>query len=186
VIRPARKLQLINDCCFRDRFIIQEEHGMIENYLTFTIDDSVYAINVSSVLEVLNLTEPTAVPCALPYIEGLIYSRGQGITVINLRKRFALPAHPADKWTKIIVVELNTPSTLDPTHITLYGLVADSVQDVIQLSEEIEIKDAKSSIPKEFVSHVVQYNNSPLFILNFNKLFEESKTVNLEEAVESL
>ena len=54
------------------------------------VDNTSYAINVSSVLEVLNMTKPTAVPCALSYIEGLIYSREQGITVVNLRKRFEL------------------------------------------------------------------------------------------------
>ena len=65
----------------------------MENYLTFMVDNTSYAINVSSVLEVLNMTKPTAVPCALSYIEGLIYSREQGITVVNLRKRFELEDH---------------------------------------------------------------------------------------------
>ena len=76
----------------------------MENYLTFTVKDNSYAINVSSVLEVLNLSTPTSIPCALPYIEGLIYSRDQGITVLNLRKRFKLEPHepesPERRWLK--------------------------------------------------------------------------------------
>lgn len=149
----------------------------MENYLTFTVDDHSYAINVNSVLEVLNMTEPTAVPCALSYIEGLIYSREQGITVVNLRKRFSLEEHAVDKKTKIIVVEVHTtranPDGTETEHIILYGLVADSVQDVIQIYEEERLDDAECSIPKEFVSYILKHDEKPLFILDFKKLFQE-------------
>lgn len=145
----------------------------MENYLTFTVDGHMYAINVNSVLEVLNLSVPTAVPCALPYIEGLIYSRGQGITVVNLRKRFNLEDHPADKRTKIIVVEMRVPAGDDKDAVILYGLVADSVQDVIQTYEEERMDDAECSIPREFIAYTFRWNEAPLFILDFSKLFEE-------------
>lgn len=149
----------------------------MENYLTFTVDNNSYAINVNSVLEVLNLMKPTAIPCALSYIEGLIYSRGQGINVVNLRKRFSLEEHVADKKTKIIVVEVHTvrknPDGSESENVILYGLVADSVQDVIQIYEEKRIENANSSIPKEFISYVLEYDEKPLFILDFKKMFEE-------------
>lgn len=138
------------------------------------VDNTSYAINVNSVLEVLNMTKPTAVPCALSYIEGLIYSREQGITVVNLRKRFSLEEHEADKRTKIIVVEVHTKHEGSENEtVILYGLVADSVQDVIQIYEEELVEDAECSIPKEFISHAIRYDEKPLFILDFKKLFEE-------------
>lgn len=146
----------------------------MENYLTFMVDNTSYAINVNSVLEVLNMTKPTSVPCALSYIEGLIYSREQGITVVNLRKRFSLEEHEADKRTKIIVVEVHTKHEGNENEtVILYGLVADSVQDVIQIYEEERIDDAECSIPKEFISRTLKYDEKPLFILDFKKLFEE-------------
>ncbi len=154
---------------------------MVQNYLTFTVDGNLYAINVSSVLEVLNFKVSTAVPCALPYIEGLIYSREQGITVVNLRKMFNLPEHENDKRTKIIVVEVLVPTEEDVNRIVLYGLVADSVQDVIQIFDEERMCEAECSIPKEFISFILRYDDKPLFVLDFNKLFEEPKTVNLED-----
>ena len=149
----------------------------MENFLTFTVKDHSYAINVSSVLEVLNLSTPTSVPCALPYIEGLIYSRDQGITVVNLRKRFNLEEHKADKRTKIIVVELKVPTEENPDNIVLYGLVADSVQDVIQIYEAEYVENEECSIPKEFISAVIKYDEKPLFILDFEKLFEEYQSL---------
>ena len=120
------------------------------------------------------MTKPTAVPCALSYIEGLIYSREQGITVVNLRKRFSLEEHEADKRKKIIVVEVHTKHEGSENEtVILYGLVADSVQDVIQIYEEELVEDAECSIPKEFISHAIRYDDKPLFILDFKKLFEE-------------
>lgn len=154
---------------------------MILNYLTFTVDDTVFALNVDSVLEVLNFASPTQVPCALPYIEGLIYSREQGITVVNFRKRFGLKNVPIDSRTKVIVVEVNTPSETNQNHITLYGLVADSVQDVVQIFEPDVISKASCNIPKEFVSQILKYNEKPMFVLDSSKLFEEASKINLRK-----
>ncbi|WP_407425012.1 chemotaxis protein CheW [Treponema sp.] len=156
---------------------------MITNYLTFTVDDSTYALDVDSVLEVLNFSNPTAVPCALPYIEGLIYSREQGITIVNFRKRFGLTEHEIDKRTKIIVVEVPSPKEDDENHITLYGLVADSVQDVVQIFEEEPVKDLSSPIPAEFISSVLKYNESAMFVLNPSMLFKEAGELNLGEKI---
>ncbi|MBQ0052686.1 MAG: chemotaxis protein CheW [Treponema sp.] len=154
---------------------------MITNYLTFTVEENTYAIDVSAVLEVLNFTEPTAVPCALPYIEGLIYSREQGITVVNFRKRFDLPVRDIDKRSKVIVVEIDTPIDATSQRVSLYGLVADSVQDVIQIYDEELFEGAKCSIPEEFVSTVLKYNDQPLFIINYKKLFEEAGSLNIQK-----
>jgi len=154
---------------------------MIINYLTFTVEDSTYALNVDSVLEVLNFSNPTAVPCALPYIEGLIYSREQGITIVNFRKRFNLSQHEKDKRTKIIVVEVPDPKEYDEDHITLYGLVADSVQDVVQIFDE-EVSSVDSTpIPKEFISTILNYNEAPMFVLDPKILFKEAGELHLGE-----
>ncbi len=155
---------------------------MISNYLTFTVDETIFALNVDSVLEVLNFSSPTQVPCALPYIEGLIYSREQGITVVNFRKRFGLKSFPIDSRTKVIVVEVNTPMENDQAHITLYGLVADSVQDVVQIFEPEIINKAACNIPKEFVSQILKYNDKPMFVLNSSKLFEEAAKMKVQGA----
>lgn len=153
---------------------------MIINYLTFSVDNVTYAIDVSSVLEVLNFTEPTAVPCALPYIEGLIFSRESGITVVNFRKRFNLEEREIDVKTKVIVVEIITPEENDTERKSLYGLVADSVQDVVQVYDDNETLEEKPPIPEEFVSTVLKFDDKPLFIIDAKKLFEEAGNVNLQ------
>ncbi len=151
---------------------------MITNYLTFIVENVAYAVDVASVLEVLNFTEPTAVPCSLPYIEGLIFSRESGITVLNFRKRFNMPEKEIDGKTKVIVIEMNFTDKENNQKKRLYGLVAGSVQDVIQMYDDAEeIKDAKNAIPGEFILKVLKYQEKPLFIIDENKLFEEAHNV---------
>ncbi len=161
---------------------------MIQNYLTFTLDKLNYAVEISSVIEVLNFTTPTAIPCSDPYIEGLIYSREQGINVVNLRKRFNLPEKPIDKFTKVIVVEVaaTRPGETEP-HITLYGLVADTVHDVIQIDAESISSASKTNIPEEFVTAEFKYEDKTFYILNFYKLFENQikETLSQQETADS-
>lgn len=160
---------------------------MITNYLTFTVEDTAYAVDVAVVLEVLNFTEPTAVPCSLPYIEGLIFSRESGITVLNFRKRFTLPEKEIDGKTKVIVVEMSSQNDgnqkieePENTQKRLYGLVADSVQDVIRMYDDAEeIKDAKCDIPEEFIVKILKYQDKPLFIIDEKKLFEEASSIKI-------
>lgn len=146
---------------------------MIQNYLTFTLEKTHFAVEISSVLEVLNFTTPTSIPCSDPYIEGLIYSREQGINVVNLRKRFDLSARPIDKKTKVIVVEVVNPKIENDKNITLYGLVADSVQDVIQIDAETITSAGPANIPAEFITAEFVNEGQTFFILNFYKLFEK-------------
>ncbi len=153
---------------------------MITNYLTFVVENTAYAIDVVAVLEVLNFTEPTAVPCSLPYIEGLIFSRESGITVLNFRKRFNMSEKEIDSKTKVIVVEMNFTDEENNPKKRLYGIVADSVQDVIQIYDDAEeIKDAKNEIPDEFILKVLKYQDKPLFIIDEKKLFEEARSVKI-------
>ena len=56
---------------------------MTKQYLTFSLNSKIYAINVFQVQEVLTYVEPTKLPCTAAHIEGLINSRNQGITVVN-------------------------------------------------------------------------------------------------------
>lgn len=143
---------------------------MKKSFLTFLLDSNICAVEISSVLEVLNYGNFTAIPGTKDYIEGLIYSRGQGITVINLRKKFGLKNKEIDKNTKIIVISV--VKKVDETEkTTLYGLVADKVLDVQSLEEDEQAKTkCKTSIPKENILKILKTENSNIFILGFEDL----------------
>ncbi len=143
---------------------------MKKSFLTFLLDSNVCAVEISSVLEVLNYGNFTAIPGAKDYIEGLIYSRDQGITVINLRKKFGLKNKEVDKNTKIIVISV-VKKVEETEKTTLYGLVADKVLDVQTLDEDEESKTkCKTSIPKENILKILKTETSNVFILGLGDL----------------
>ena len=105
-------------------------------------------------------------PGAKNYIEGLIYSREQGITVINLRKKFGLKEKEPDKNTKIIVISVKKQEG-ESEKITLYGLVADQVLDVQNLEEDDEVEArCKSSIPRENIKKILKFEDKNIFVLS--------------------
>lgn len=142
---------------------------MKNSFLTFLLDSNICAVDISNVLEVLNYGNFTVIPGAKNYIEGLIYSREQGITVINLRKKFALKDREADKNTKIVVISVKKQEG-ETEKTTLYGLVADRVLDV-QLLEEDEIQEKyKTSIPKQNIKKALKLEDKSVFVLEMEDL----------------
>lgn len=142
---------------------------MKNSFLTFLLDSNICAVEISNVLEVLNYGNFTVIPGAKNYIEGLIYSREQGITVINLRKKFALKDREADKNTKIVVISVKKQEG-ETEKITLYGLVADRVLDV-QFLEEDEIQEKyKTTIPKENIKKSLKLEDKTVFVLEMGDL----------------
>ena len=61
------------------------------SYVTFSLANETYAIDVLQVQEVLKLTEIAPVPGVPDYILGIINLRGDVVTVIDARRRMGLP-----------------------------------------------------------------------------------------------
>jgi purine-binding chemotaxis protein CheW len=97
-------------------------------YITFKLGEELFAINVTQVREVLDLSLVTKVPTAPDYMRGVVNVRGSAIPVVDLRLKFGLAKSTDTVQTRIVVLELN----LDGEMVTLGGL-ADSVHEVIEL-----------------------------------------------------
>ncbi len=151
---------------------------MSSQFLTFKLEGSQYAVEVYKVQEVLEYTHITKVPCAASYMEGLINSRGQGISVVNLRKKFGMSEAPVTKETRIIVLEVKGK---DDTVVT-FGAIADSVQEVIDLDEK-EIEPSPkfgNSIAAQFIRGIGKRDDNFIIILNIDQIFSTEEIVNLE------
>ena len=97
-------------------------------YITFKLGEELFAINVTQVREVLDLSLITKVPTAPDYMRGVVNVRGSAIPVVDLRLKFGLAKSADTVQTRIVVLELS----LDGETIVLGGL-ADSVHEVIEL-----------------------------------------------------
>ncbi len=152
---------------------------MVNQFLTFKLEGSQYAVEVSKVQEVLEFTQFTTVPCSASYVEGLINSRGQGISVVNLRKKFGMADAEVNKDTRIIVMEVQTG-----TGVVTFGAIADSVQEVIDLSDE-EIEPSPkfgNAIAAQFIRGIGKHDNNFIIILSVDEIFSVDEIVSLEGA----
>lgn len=152
---------------------------MTNQFLTFTLDNCLYAFKVFKVQEVLVYSTPVKVPCASDYVEGLINSRDIGISVVNLRKKFKLPEINPDSETRIIVVEVSKPTDENPDHIVTFGAICDSVQEVLEV-EEFEIEPPPkfgNNISPEFISGLVKKDENFIIILDEEKIFSDESVL---------
>lgn len=151
-------------------------------YLTFTLHDSLYAVEVLQVREVLEYTQPQELPCPDPVIAGLIRSRGQSISVINLRHKFGFHDVEPTKDTRIIVLEVPSDSAhCNDQGQMVFGAIADSVNEVLDLDANVEehAPEVGHSIAADFISGIGRVDDKFIIILNMDKVlsFEELEKI---------
>jgi len=99
-------------------------------YLTFTLHDESYGIEVLKVREIIRQTNITAVPQMPAYVRGVINLRGKIIPVMDLRLRFGFADAASTEHTCIIVVQVKLPDG----KATQMGLVVDGVEEVANIA----------------------------------------------------
>jgi purine-binding chemotaxis protein CheW len=74
-------------------------------YLTFTLNQQLFGIPIQVVREINQLPEITPVPQAPEAVAGVINLRDKMIPVVDLRRKFDLPAKDYNRETCVIVVD---------------------------------------------------------------------------------
>ncbi len=71
--------------------------------VTFRIGDDLFAADIFSVERVLHFRAPTPIPNVPDWLDGVIDYQGRVVPVINLRRRFELPAADSAQETRVLV-----------------------------------------------------------------------------------
>jgi len=104
-------------------------------YLSFKLNNELFAVSTFKVLEVLEKQHITQVPKAPEYVMGIINFRGEVLPVIDTRRKFKMPPRAENQKFVIMVLDLQ----LNNERYQL-GAVADGVKDVFEIGEH-EIKE---------------------------------------------
>src|SRR3954454_11882679 len=75
-----------------------------DSYILFQLAGTTYALRTSDVQHMEMVEHITPVPNAPPFVEGVVFSRGQVVPAINLRRRFGFERIPNDLRTRLVVV----------------------------------------------------------------------------------
>ncbi len=95
-----------------------------EQLVVFTLANEDYGLDISAVESIIKLQPITAVPRASAFIEGITNLRGAVLPVVDLRKRFGMPAEENTKDNRIVVVEVGS---------TTIGMIVDTVTEVLRV-----------------------------------------------------
>jgi len=98
-----------------------------DQFLTFTIQDEEYGIEILRVQEIKGFSKIRPIPNAPHYIKGVINLRGTVVPVLDLRARFGMPETEYNQFSVIIVVSVGSK---------VVGLVVDAVSDVLNITED--------------------------------------------------
>ena len=144
----------------------------IGQYITFKLGQELFAINVSQVREVLELSQITRVPTAPEYMRGVVNVRGKAIPVVDLRMKFGLPSTQDTVNSRIVVMELELDG-----EVTIIGGIADSVHEVIEL-EPSQINPPPRIAMRwrtELISGMGRRGDDFIIILDINRVFSSGE-----------
>jgi len=94
------------------------------SYILFTVAGTTYALPSEDVRHMEMIEQITPVPNAAPSVEGVVFSRGQIVAVLNLRVRFGFERVPHDARTRLLVVQ---------SQDRWVGLVVDSAREFVSI-----------------------------------------------------
>ncbi|MFI7587475.1 chemotaxis protein CheW [Spongisporangium articulatum] len=133
-------------------------------YLTFTLQDELYAIDILQVTEIIEFRSLTVVPMMPPFIRGVLNLRGRVLPVVDLAARFEHGATEVRRRTAVIVVRAGGEGTATQD----VGVMVDGVNKVIHLgADDIEPPPAfGAGVRTDFISGMARADAGFLIVLN--------------------
>jgi len=144
----------------------EEEDTQRDKYLTFTLGDEVYGLDIRVVMEIIGILPIATVPEVPEYVRGIINLRGKIIPVVDMRLRFGQEFRPYTDRTCVIVIEAED---------MLIGLIIDAVSEVRDIPEnDVVPPPAWQSARNRYIRGVGKLaDNRVALLLDWEKLFTE-------------
>jgi purine-binding chemotaxis protein CheW len=153
-----------------------------QQYVTFSLCDELFGVEVSRTREILSLTPVTKVPQTPDYLLGVINLRGQVVPVVDMRLKLGLTAGADTEDTCIIVVDVQ----VDGEVITV-GALADAVREVMDIrSDQIEPPPRLGTrLNTEFINGMGKVDEQFMILLNIDKIFNSDEFAWVQDTAES-
>jgi purine-binding chemotaxis protein CheW len=141
---------------------------MSELHVLFTVADATYTLPASLVVQMESYAGATPVPGAAAHVAGLVQVRGAVIPVVDLRRRFGLPAIEHGQDARVVVVERNGRRV---------ALLADSAREVARIDDGAfappprEISDQSA----RFVKAVAQLGRRLVLLVDCDRVIGEEE-----------
>jgi purine-binding chemotaxis protein CheW len=148
-------------------------------YLTFTLGEEVFAMDIRTVREIIQVGPMTTVPLMPGFVRGVINLRGAVVPVIDLQARFGRPPAKIGKKTCIVIFD----AVRDAERVEL-GLLVDAVSEVIDIAPDaIEPPpNFGTAVRRDFIRGMGKVANRFVVILEPDRAFDVNEMATLCES----
>lgn len=136
---------------------------MTDKYILFTIAGTSYALPTQNIAHVEMIEQVTRVPNAPPFVDGVVFSRGEVVPAINMRARFGFDRAPIDLATRLLIVKTQGRSV---------GLLVDGCREFLTVPQSAihPPGDALGGLAAQYVDGVASVGDRLIIILGLDKL----------------
>jgi purine-binding chemotaxis protein CheW len=134
-------------------------------YIVFSVAGTSYAVRSDDVQHMEMVEAVTRVPNAPPFVDGVVFSRGQVVPAVNLRARFGFERAPYDLRTRLLVVQTSGRSV---------GLVVDEARDFVRIPVSgIEpLQESTAALSGQYVAGVASIGPRLVVVLDLPGLLD--------------
>ena len=137
--------------------------GATGQFITCTLDDAEYGIDIMSVREIKGWTDTTAIPQAPAWIRGVINLRGVIVPILDLRVRFGMAATAPTAMHVVVIIQTGRRTA---------GLLVDAVSDIIAVApEEIRpVPEIGAGAPEQLLCGLVPRDRGMVALVSLDSL----------------
>jgi len=141
----------------------QKESPLTFEFLTFTLGQEEYGIDIQKVQELRGYDTVTHIANAPEFIKGVINLRGVIVPIIDMRIKFNLGMRNYNQLTVVIILNIEGRVT---------GVVVDSVSDVITLTPEQvkSVPEMGAVLKTDYLIGLGALNERMLILVDIGKL----------------
>lgn len=141
--------------------------------VTFRVGRQEFAFDILQVERILRYSEPSPLPKAPEFLEGVMPYADTAVPVIDLRKRFELDA-PIREETRLMVLELESQRV---------AVLVDEVREVLRVDSTTISAPGPvvSGLAAIYIAGIITRPERTIIILNARKLLSSSERLALSE-----
>ena len=150
--------------------------AVVEEYLTFTLADEEYGVDILKVQEIRGYDAVTRLPDAPDFIKGVVNLRGTIVPVVDLRLKFKMKDVGYGPTTVMIVLNVAD---------RVVGMVVDAVSDVIRLTPDQvrPVPEIVCTIDRKFLTGIGTAEDRMLVLLDIEHLMTSAEMGLVAEAL---
>lgn len=143
------------------------ESAKTQTYIVFVVAGTSYAVPSHLVHHMEMVEQVTPVPNAPRFVEGVVFSRGQVVPVINLRARFGFERTTINQRARLLVIQHGSRNV---------GLLADEAREFLTIADgSIQPPgDAIGNLSGSYLDGVATLGQRIVLILNIREVVEST------------